>query len=337
MRNIKQLESAADVVELSELLTNLAGVLADRDQGRFAEYQHRFRTDGFDGLKDLRLQKKTRPRVTSTANIALIIGLSMDHPGWGCIRLSRALQARGINISPPTVQSILNKNNLRDKTERTLQLEERAVQEQLTLTPEQIEMIEKINPCFRERFNESKRPGEMLVQDTFFVGKLKGSGKLYLQMAIDTFNNYAFCLLHIGKFSDYAVALLYRQVLPFYREQGLQLGGLLTDNGREYCGRQQHHFELYLRLNEIEHHYLPLRQTQTNGYIQRFRHSVLHEFLPPDLQESPSVALESLQVALAKWLNDYNTKKLLRGYPNFGEPPEALLNEFKLKQKKGVL
>jgi transposase InsO family protein len=337
MRNIKQLESAADVVELSELLTNLAEVLADRNQERFAEYQHRFRTDGFDGLKDLRLLKKTRPRVTSTANIALIIGLSMDHPGWGCIRLSRAMQERGINISPPTVQNILNKNNLRDKTERTLQLEERAVQGQRDLSAEQIAMIEKVNPCFRERFHESKRPGEMLVQDTFFVGKYKGIGKLYLQMVIDTFNNYAFCLLHIGKFSDYAVALLYHQVLPFYRKQGLQLGGILTDNGREYCGRQQHHFELYLRLNEIEHHYLALRQTQTNGYIQRFRHGILQEFLLPNLQGSPSVALESLQGALAKWLTDYNTKKPLRGYPNLGKPPEALLNEFVLKQKKGVL
>ncbi|MGD8401861.1 MAG: helix-turn-helix domain-containing protein [Bacillota bacterium] len=334
MRNRKQLEAAGDVKELSELLTNLAGAITDRRDGNFEEYKQRFRASGFEGLKDLRLPRKTRPRVTSKDNIALIIALSLEHPGWGCIRLSRALREQGIMISPPTVQSILNKNNLRDKTERALQLEERAAREKRGLSAEQIGMIEKVNPCFRERVNESRLPGELLVQDTFFVGKLKEIGKLYLQMAVDTYNNYAFCLLHIGKFSDYAVALLYHQVLPFYRKQGLAVSSILTDNGREYCGKEKHHFELYLRLNEIEHRCLPKRQEQTNGYIQRFRHTVLHEFFMPNLTENKFGNLESMQTVLADWLNEYNTQKPLRGYRNFGKTPEAMLNEFVFKQKE---
>jgi transposase InsO family protein len=334
MKNLKRLEAAADVLELSELLTKLAGAITDQRDGNFEEYKQRFRASGFEGLKDLGLRKKTRPRVSSKDNIALIIALSLEHPGWGCIRLSRALQEQGIMISPPTVQSILNKNNLRDKTERTLQLEERAAREKRGLSAEQIEMIEKVNPCFRERVNPSRLPGELLGQDTFFVGKPKGIGKLYLQMAVDTYNNYAFCLLHIGKFSDYAVALLYHQVLPFYRNQGLEVSGILTDNGREYCGKEQHHFELYLRLNEIEHRCLPKRQAQTNGYIQRFRHTILNEFFMPNLTEDKFGDLESMQMALADWLVEYNTKRPLRGYRNFGKTPEAMLNEFIRQQNK---
>jgi transposase InsO family protein len=337
MSNLKQLESAVDISELSELLTNLAGAISDRRDGNFEEYKRRFRASGFDGLKDLQLRRNTRPRVTSKDNIALIIALSMEHPGWGCIRLSRALREQGIMISPPTVQSILNKNNLRDQTERTLQLEERAAREKRGLSAEQIAMIEKVNPCFRERVNETRLPGEMLVQDTFFVGRLKEVGKLYLQMAVDTYNNYAFCLLHIGKFSDYAVALLYHQVLAFYREHGLSVSSILTDNGREYCGKEQHHFELYLRLNEIEHRCLAKQQAQTNGFIQRFRHAVLHEFFMPRLTDNNSDDLKSIQTALADWLLEYNTKKPLRGYRNFGKTPKAMLNEFLLKKQHDLV
>jgi transposase InsO family protein len=337
MRSLKYLEASADVVELAKLLTNLAGVLSERHDGCFEEYQQRFCDNGIDGFKDLQLLKKTRHRVTSKERVALIIGLSVEHPGWGCIRLSRALQERGIAISPPTVQSILNKNNLRDKAERTLQLEERAMQEQCDLSAEQVAMIEKINPCFRERFQESSRPGEMLVQDTFFVGSFKGIGKLYLQMVVDTYNNYAFCLLQTGKFSDYAVALLYHQVVPFYRKLGLTVDGILTDNGREYCGKEQHHFELYLRLNAIKHRYLPLRQAQTNGYIQRFRHTILHDFFTIDLHEKEYTDLTALQEALTPWLWEYNTQKPIRGYRNLGKTPEAMLAEFQSMRQKALI
>lgn len=67
------------------------------------------------------------------------------------------------------------------KYERFLKLEEKAAKEPIEPTAEQIALIEKANPCFRERHVESSRPGELLAQDTFFVGNLKGVGRVYLQ------------------------------------------------------------------------------------------------------------------------------------------------------------
>jgi len=67
--------------------------------------------------------------------------------------------------------------------ERWLKLEEKVQGKEIELTPEQAAWLEKQNPCFRERHVESSQPGELLCQDTFFVGHLKGVGKVYLHSA----------------------------------------------------------------------------------------------------------------------------------------------------------
>ncbi|GAW92784.1 transposase [Calderihabitans maritimus] len=137
--------------------------------------------------------------------------------------MSDMLKLQGISVSPPTIQNILHKNGLGTKYERLLRLEEKAAREAITLTPEQIALIEKANPCFRERHVESSRPGELLAQDTFYVGHLKGIGKVYLQAVVDTYSSYAFGFLHTTKLPECSVAILHNDVLPFYRQYGLKL------------------------------------------------------------------------------------------------------------------
>ena len=49
------------------------------------------------------------------------------------------------------------------------------------------------------------------------------------------------------------VDVLNDRVLPFYEEHSVEVQHLLTDNGREYCGRPLHHpFELFLAISQIE-------------------------------------------------------------------------------------
>jgi len=103
-----------------------------------------------------------------------IVEMSLSHPAWGCNRVSQQLKLGGISVSAPTVQNILNKEGLGTRYERWLKLEEETAERKVELTAEQVSFIEKQNPCFRERHVESSRPGELLNQDTFFVGHLKG-------------------------------------------------------------------------------------------------------------------------------------------------------------------
>ncbi len=208
-----------------------------------------------------------------------ILELSLANPMWGYVRLSDQLKLRGISVSSPTIQKILIRHELGSKYQRLLKLEEQALDHQIELTPEQVNAIEKANPCFRERHVESSRPGELLCQDPFYVGRLKGVGKVYLQAVVDSYGSFAFGYLHTGKLPEHAAAVLHNDVLPQYKSWKLPIKAILTDNGREYCGREyQHASELYLALNDIEHRKSKVGSPKTNGFVERFNRTVLDEF-----------------------------------------------------------
>jgi transposase InsO family protein len=122
------------------------------------------------------------------------------------------------------------------------------------LTEQQIRLIEKANPCFRERHVESDYPGQLLCQDTFYVGRLKGVGRIYLQAVVDTYGSFAFGKLYTSKRQETAVDILYDHVLPLYQQQEIKVENILTDNGTEYKGRPMIHlYEIFLEFNDIEH------------------------------------------------------------------------------------
>ena len=189
------------VLELAQSLGNVTEACRQRGVSRtqFYEYKRRFQTHGIEGLKDLPPVHKTHPFTTPPETVKRILALSLEHPGWGCIKLSSMLKLEEINVSSPTIQNILIKNNMGSIYERMLKLEEKAAQKAIELTPEQVAQIEKYNPCFRERHVESSRPGELLSQDTFYVGTLKGVGRVYLHAVVDTYSSYAFGFLHTSK------------------------------------------------------------------------------------------------------------------------------------------
>ncbi len=205
--------------------------------------------------------------------------------------------------------------------ERLLKLEERVLETKIELTVEQVKAIEKANPCFRERHVESEAPGQLLSQDTFYVGFLKGVGKVYMQSVVDTYGSYAFAYLHTGKLPEHAAAVLHNDVLPQYKDWGIEVKTVLTDNGREYCGRESHPYELYLELNDIEHRKTAVRRPQSNGFVERFHRTVLDEFFRVALRSNFYENIKKLQQDLDKWLDHYNNERPHLGYRNRGKRP----------------
>jgi transposase InsO family protein len=311
------------VLQLAEALGSVSAACrrAGMDRTSFYEWKRRFQIEGLAGLKDLPPIHKTHPHTTPPAVVERVLILSADNPAWGCVRLADQLGLEGIQISSPTVQNILIKNGVGTKYERLLRLEERLASEPIELTPEQIRLIEKANPCFRERHVESSRPGELLAQDTFYVGSFKGIGKVYMQAVVDTFGSFAFATLHTSKRPETAALLLHNEVLPFYRERQITVDAVLTDNGREFCGTDSHPFELYLALNDIEHRKTRVRRPQTNGFVERFNRTVLDEFFRTSLRETAWSELDQLQGQLDAWLQHYNHERPHRGYRNMGRRP----------------
>lgn len=201
-------------------------------------------------------------------------------------------------------------------------MEEKAAVEGFGLTEEQIRLLEKANPCIRERHVESQYPGQLLCQDTFYVGRLKGVGRVYLQAVVDTYGSYAFGKLYVSKRQETAVDILYDRVLPFYREHDLPIEAILTDNGTEYRGRPMIHlYEIFLDFNDIEHRHTKVAHPRTNGFVERFHRTVLDEFFRTAFRKKFYESVEALQADLDEWLRHYNYDRPHRGYRNMGRRP----------------
>lgn len=318
------------VLQLAESLRNVSEACRQRGVSRtqFYEYKRRFQTHGIEGLKDLPPIPKSNPLTTPPEQVERILELSLEHPTWGCNKLCDSLALEGIKISYPTIQNILNKHDMGTRYERLLKLEERSLSHQIELSPQQVAWIEKANPCFRERHIESSRPGEVLSQDTFYVGVLKGVGRVYLHAVVDTYGSYAFGFLHTTKQPEAAVAVVHNDVLPFYKEKELPIDAILTDNGREFCGKDTHPYELYLELNDIEHRKTQVRRPQTNGFVERFNRTVLDEFFRIAFRTKLYESVEALQIDLDAWLVHYNTERPHQGYRNQGRRPIETIELF---------
>ena len=318
------------VLQLAEALGNVSVACRQRGMTRtqFYDYKRRFELQGLEGLKDLPPIHKSHPQTTLPEVVERIVALSLAHPAWGCVRLSEHLKLDGVSVSSPTIQNILIKHGMASKFDRLLKLQEQIATEPFELSAEQIVQIEKVNPCYRERHIESSRPGELLAQDTFYVGQFKGVGKVYLHSIVDTYGSYAFGFLHTSKVPEAAVAALHNDALPFYQERGIPVAAVLTDNGREFCGTPTHPFELYLALTELEHRRTKVRHPQTNGFVERFHRTVKEEFFEVALRETFYESVEALQADLDRWLAYYNTERPHLGYRNMGKRPIDTVNAY---------
>lgn len=194
----KLAQSRLSVLELAKELGNVAEACRQRglDRTSFHEWKRRFQTQGFEGLKDLPPIHKSHPQTTPPETVERIRALALAHPAYGCNRHEALLALEGIRVSSITIQKILNDSGLGTKSDRWLALEKANADRAIEITAEQAAFIEKLNPCFRERHVESAAPGELLSADTFFVGALKGIGRVYLHAVVDTYGSHAFGLPH---------------------------------------------------------------------------------------------------------------------------------------------
>jgi transposase InsO family protein len=320
------------LLQLAEQIHNISEACRRRGVSRsqFYEYKRAFQEHGFEGLKDLPPIPKICPHETPAEVKERILSLSIAHPAWGQVHVSDHLRLEGITVSPSTVRNLWLKEGLATKYQRILRLEEETHGKDIELTAEQIKLLEKANPCFKERHVESRYPGYLLCQDTFSVGVIKGVGRVYLQTVVDTYGSYAFAKLYTSKLAETAVDVLYDRVLPFYESHGLTVEHILTDNGREFCGRAMiHPYQIFLDLYDIKHRTTKVATPRTNGFVERFNRTVLDEFFREAFRKKLYLSIEELQVDLDTWLQYYNTERPHRGYRNMGRRPIETIEQGK--------
>ncbi|WP_419235760.1 IS481 family transposase [Serratia fonticola] len=319
----------AGLLNLAEELGNVSKACKIMGVSRdtFYRYQELAKEGGIDALVN---QNRRVPNLKNRADEATeraVVEYAVEFPAHGQHRTSNELRKKGVFISGSGVRSIWQRHDLENFRKRLKALEEKVAREGIVLTEAQIVALEK-KALDDEACGEIEtvHPGYLGSQDTFYVGNLKGVGRIYQQTFVDTYSKMAHCKLYTSKTPITAADLLNDRVLPFYEAQGLPMLRILTDRGTEYCGKvEQHDYQLYLAINDIDHTKTKAMSPQTNGICERFHKTILQEFYQVTFRKKLYADLESLQMDLDNWLWHYNNERTHQGKMCCGRTPMATL------------
>lgn len=197
---------------------------------------------------------------------------------------------------------------------RLIALETRVAENGIILTEEQVAALERKKhddeACGEI---ETAHPGYHGSQDTFYVGNLKGVGRIYQQTFVDTYSKITFAKLYETKTPITAADMLNDKVLPFFEAHELPMLRILTGRGTEYCGRvEQRDYQLYLAINDIDHTKTKAMSPQTNGIFERFHKTILNEFYQVTFRKKLYGSMEELQKDLDEWMDYYNIIVLIK-------------------------
>lgn len=305
----------------------------------FYRFKDLYDKGGEEALRELTRRKPiVRNRCAPEIERA-ILELALEQPTWGQTRVSNELRKSGLSISPAGVRSVWMRHDLEHRTKRLRALEAKMAQDGLVLTESQVAALEraKADKDAHGEF-ESECPGYCGAQDTFYVGRLKGVGRVYQQTFIDTYSKVVHAKLYTEKTPITAADLLNDRVVPFFDAHGIPLCRILTDRGTEYCGNPEHHpYQLYLAVEDIDHTRTKVKSPQTNGICERFHRTVLDEFYRIAFRKRLYRSLEELQADLDAWLKQYNELRTHQGRWCFGKTPfETFLASLSLATQKIV-
>jgi len=266
-----------------------------------------------------------------------VVEFAIEKPAYGQLRTSNELKKKGIFVSPGGVRSVWLRHDLEIFQKRLKALEVKMAQENLILTEEQLRALEKAKDEKESHGEiESLHPGYLGAQDTYYVGTLKGVGRIYQQTFIDTYTKMACVKLYDRKNALVAADFLNDRVIPWYDEHDVRLLRILTDRGTEYCGnRETHEYQLYLAIENIDHSKTKARSPQTNGICERFHKTILDEFYSVAFRKKIYHSLDEIQEDADRWMEEYNTQRTHSGKYCFGKTPwQTFLDSKKLADDK---
>jgi len=314
-----------NMLELAEELGNVSKAcrIMGYSRQQFYEIRRDFQTYGSKGLLDkLPGAKGPHPNRLPEELENLILDYSLKQPTHGPVRVAQNLVLQGHKVSSGGVRGVWSRHDMLTRHQRLLRLEEAHQQTLIELTEDQVRLLERFDPEYRDRHIEADFTGQLVGMDTFTVGSLKGVGRVYMQTVLDCHSRYAWGRLFTTKIPVTAVQTLNNFVLPFFEEHGVKVRTVLTDNGREYCGRpDQHPFELFLQLEDIEHRTTQVRRPQSNGYVERMHRTLLDEHFRIKGRTKFYESVEEMQIDLDEFLAFYNAERPHQGRNMNGRRP----------------
>jgi len=332
--NERIIKHKVGLLNLAEELGNVSKACRIMGLSRDTFYRYKDAVDegGVAALIDQGRRKPNLKNRVDDITETAVVEYAIEYPAHGQVRASNELRKKGTFISPSGVRSVWLRHKLASFKDRLLALEEKVAKEGLILTEAQVQALE------RKKHDdevcgeiETFHPGYLGSQDTFYVGTLKGVGRIYQQTFVDTYAKVAFAKLYTTKTPITSADILNDRILPFFEDHGLPLLRILTDRGTEYCGKAaSHDYQLYLAINDIEHTKTKARHPQTNGICERFHKTILQEFYQVTFRKKIYSDIDSLQEDLDKWLDYYNNERTHQGKKCCGRTPMDTLEDGKI-------
>lgn len=336
---VKVIKTKVGLLNLAEQLGNVSQAckIFGYSRDSFYRFKELYQEGGEMALLEVSRRKPNVKNRIEEAIEKAVLELAVEQPALGQLRVSNELKKKGVFVSQSGVRCVWLRNNLETFSKRLKALEKKSAEEGLVLSESQLIALERAREEKQAQGEiETYHPGYLGAQDTYYVGSIKGVGRIYQQTFIDTYTKVAFAKVYDRKNALVAADMLNDKVLPFFEEQQIPLLRILTDRGTEFCGAREHHeYELYLALEDIDHSRTKAKHPQTNGICERFHRTIQEEFYAVAFRKKIYENLAQLQADLDGWINDYNTDRTHTGKYCYGRTPmQTFLESLPLAKEK---
>jgi hypothetical protein len=146
------------LLELAQELGNVSRACQVMGYSRqqFYGIRRNFQTYGAEGLIDrLPGTRGPHPNRVSAVVEQAVLDHAVAHPCHGALRVEQELRIRGLQVSSGGVRGVWQRHALLTKHDRLLRLEKATAEREIELSDEQVRLLERFSPEFRERHIEA--------------------------------------------------------------------------------------------------------------------------------------------------------------------------------------